>query len=425
MSAITDQIDVMQTAIDSLRALVLPKAAPYRARTDRDVAPRPPLPVLGPAGFTFTDPTFGSRILRVTDGLSIPGRSWNVPSSTLTAAWSADSRRFYVVGAGGPQLFKFDPDAFSCEVMDTPYSQCEPCFSRHDPTILYGAGLPSARVIKRYDVAMHGESTVLDLDTLGYQLIEPRTYVGGIYAGGSPEKIVVFYGGTTQGAHYLVTVMQPSGTIIETLDTRPLNFHLHSVGIDLSGRFVTFYPNNQKPAAVYVWDLEAHTVTAETVAAGGHGALGYGIQINMDTSSGPGDSAQWQRRSLLDVDHPVNLIPDVLRPASGGLADHQSWNHAKPDVLVPVLSSVYRNRIGDPARAWDDEIIGISTDGSGTVYRFCHHRHDVNEPRWSQPIAHVSPDGKYAIFTSNWEKTIGLETTEGGHRNDVFLVALA
>lgn len=424
MSKRTDEYDKIAEALGVLYALESAPEPPYTARTDREPAPKPALPMLGAAGFTFADPTFGSRMLRVTDGVSVPGRSWTVPSSTLTAAWSADSKAFYIWGAGGPQLVRFNHDTFACEAVITPYSQCEPCFSRHDPTILYGAGGPSARVIKRYDVVTHAETVLLDLDTLGYPLVEPRTYVGGIYAGGSPEKIVVFYGGQSQGGHYLVTVMQPDGTVIETIDTQKLGFLLHSSGCDLSGRFVTLYPNNAKPAPAYVWDLEAHTVTAETVAATGHGALGFGVQTNMDVSSGPNDSAQWQRRSLLDLDHPVNLIPDVLRPASGGLVDHQSWNNAKADTQVPVLSSVFRNRAGDPHRAWDDEIIAVSTDGSGTVYRFAHHRHDVNEPRWSQPIAHVSPDGKYAIFTSNWEKTLGLETTEGGHRNDVLLVAL-
>ena len=73
-------------------------AAPtaYSAPTDRLTRPKPPLPQLGAAGFTFRDPAFGSRLLRVTDARTRPGvlnRSFRVPSNAHLAAWSADSTK--------------------------------------------------------------------------------------------------------------------------------------------------------------------------------------------------------------------------------------------------------------------------------------------------------------------------------------------
>jgi hypothetical protein len=37
----------------------------------------------------------------------------------------------------------------------------------------------------------------------------------------------------------------------------------------------------------------------------------------------------------------------------------------------------------------------------------------------------VSPDGRWVIFTSNWEKTLGVDERDGGTaRQDVFLLRL-
>src|SRR5439155_22740111 len=67
-------------------------------------------------------------------------------------------------------------------------------------------------------------------------------------------------------------------------------------------------------------------------------------------------------------------------------------------------------------------------------WRFAHHRSavaDDGDPSrisfWYTPRVNVSPDGQWALFTSNWEKTLG--TDPGGDvgatfRQDVFLVSL-
>lgn len=93
-----------------------------------------------------------------------------------------------------------------------------------------------------------------------------------------------------------------------------------------------------------------------------------------------------------------------------------------------------------PWRAWDDEIVAIQTDAGAygaNVWRFAHHRSDISYDGdtskalyfWYTPIAVISPDGKWAIFTSNWEKTLGAAVGSdaqpgGDYRCDVFLVAL-
>jgi hypothetical protein len=43
---------------------------------------------------------------------------------------------------------------------------------------------------------------------------------------------------------------------------------------------------------------------------------------------------------------------------------------------------------------------------------------------WYEPIANVSPDGRWVMFTSNWDKTLGTDSQEATYRQDVFIVAL-
>jgi hypothetical protein len=68
------------------------------------------------------------------------------------------------------------------------------------------------------------------------------------------------------------------------------------------------------------------------------------------------------------------------------------------------------------------------------VWRFAHHRSIVAgdlDPMeisfWNTPRANVSPDGRWALFTSNWDKTLGIDPRndpDGKYRQDVFLVQL-
>ena len=126
----------------------------------------------------------------------------------------------------------------------------------------------------------------------------------------------------------------------------------------------------------------------------------------------------------------------MVTPKEVYLSDHLSWNNAQPNVLVPVFSATYR--VGNEPvawRAWDDEVIGIQTNtapGTGaTVWRFAHHRSDVASDTnplvlsfWYTPRPNVSPDGRWIIFTSNWEKTLGSDPGDKTYREDVFLVQL-
>jgi hypothetical protein len=450
-----------------LVALFLVQAAPaLDAVSDRGPRPRPALVRLGAAGFSFNDPAFGMRLWRVTDGQTrpdAPNRSFRTPSATHQNAWSANSSYFFVVSNGGTIVpFAFDSDTGRFSRLATLRFYIEPQFSYLNDSLIYGSvntSGASLRTIDQYDFATGAYTRLLDLDTLvpGLQ----NTFVGGIASSaGSVERVLAFFGGSSQDRHHVVVVFDRTDpTKRRLLDTaasrldgyrlkKPLGFNLHHATIDRSGRYVALYPAAvdlaapRKAAQVYMWDTQTDVITPMFEAdsrSGGHDAFGYGVAVNQDCCTAtPYDAVQWQFRSL---DKPLatrDLIAPVLTPKEVSLADHPTWNNARADRLVPFITATYR--YGTDAvewRAWDDEILAVQTDntaGGATVWRLAHHRSNVasdDTPAvisfWYTPRPNVSSDGRWVLFTSNWEKTLGTDPSGAAGekaRQDVFLLRL-
>jgi hypothetical protein len=279
---------------------------------------------------------------------------------------------------------------------------------------------------------------LLDLDAIGLDLggddDATRTYVGGIIT--QDWDLVVFFGGTGQDKHMYVGQLPIGATAFAQLyDTRTIGggFLLHSVAAARSRQFLTLYPTGAKPHQTIVIDTIMGTFTPVTISPGGHDACSYGSWVNADSGTEAWDAAQWQLRLLAALDNRSDLIAPVLTPKVVYLSEHSTWNNAASDRALPVISSTFRfNNESAPWRALDDEVIAIETEGPSTVYRFCHHRSDSRDESnsastyfWYQPIANVSPCGRFALFTSNWEKTLGADPADAGRsRQDVFLVQL-
>jgi hypothetical protein len=438
----------------------------YSAVTDRGPRQTPALVRLGQAGFSFNDPVFGTRTWRVTDRLTrpdAPDRSYRTPSASHQNAWSADSSYFYVVSTDGTVVpFAFDRGTGHFSRLDALTFYIEPQFSYVNDSVIYGSvGGGSLRTLDQYDFGSGQYSRLLDLDALvpGLQ----KTYVGGIASSaGPPERILAFFGGTAQDQHHYVVVFAHDNpqqrllldTTASTVNGKPLatalNFKLHHATIDRSGRYVALYPTAadlaapRKAAQVFMWDTLDNTITAMPLLpahSGGHDAYGYGTAVNQDccAQNSAWDAAEWQLRQLDDPIASRDLIQPLLTPKEISLADHPSWNNARPDRLVPFVSGTYR--YGTNAvewRPWDDEIVAVQTDigdGSAEVWRFAHHRSDLrndDDPSatsfWYTPRPNVSRDGRWVLFTSNWGKTLGADPKGAAGeraRQDVFLLRLS
>jgi hypothetical protein len=405
-----------------------PSDAFYQSCSDRDPRPRPtPPPPIGKAGFAFTDPTFGSRMWRASDETSSYGSALRVPSNSHLAAWNADGSVFIAMNEGGGAVFfGFDGQVVTKRPTEIA-SQIEPAFSYDDPAAIYGTSL---HLVKRWNIETGTVATVQDLDALVPGLPKD-TYVGGILTS-DDDAWIVFFGGAGQDAHHYVY-----HSTAGLLDTNHVEgyppFTLHSLSMDRSNRYVFLYPAGPNAGAVgnvLCWDVVAHTFTPINTLYTGHDSLGYGISINQACCTGATewDSMQWQIRAIADPTKTANLIPDVLRPKVMYLSEHSNWRAALADAQIPLVSSTYRYAVEDNGpvgpRAWDDEIIAVAVDQSGLVNRFCHHQSYWTKENsfWNQPIHNVSPDGRFAIVTSNWGHTLG--DHNGQKRQDVFVVEL-
>ncbi len=465
----------------------------YSVITDREVRIKPPLPALGPAGSVVTDPVFGTRILRVTDGNTNPdhvGSSYNTPDSTQNVAWNADDTIFIVSNAGAPIPFRFNANSFTASRMGDvsdgegglvirSFSR-DPWFSATDPNLVYGGN--DNRTIVQYDFRTNSSVVLLNLNNLGLNL-GSDTIVAGVAASFSnPEKIAAFFGANRQDDHRYIVVFEknnPSnrkvldtvaktiginGMPINPINTPELGFEIHSMTLDKSGRYVTItraykvrYDSNgqlipQPGHETTIWDTQTDAIYPITVYPTGHDASGYGTRIN-NTETDENSQSQWLVRSFLNVDSYYKTIVPPITQSNFLLGEHPNWNNVQPDVYVPFLSASYRYGVGykdlqsRPWLPWHEEVIAVRTDGNGaqsTVWRFAHHRSDIfpdNNPTDLNRVvfaysarAQISRSGKYAIFNSNWEKTLGcLRIYRGGcvpsdleqqNRADVFLVEL-
>lgn len=415
-----------------------PVPVSYTAPTDQSIRPKPPLPDIGRAGTIFTDPTFGSRILRVTDAETQPnavGTPFRGPAESFMNNWNADGTLFWIYGKGGVLPFRFDAATMTAtrvaKAGDASGGLILPIvgpFSRQRPSVLYGGkGLE----IVEYDFNADRYTPVFDA----------RTAVAG--ASGPAEapsvsdddgRLSLAFGGAADGYQYVAVLDRATGSY-KVLDARnstvegrpttvPLGSAIRSAHLDRSGRYVVIAKSGNPPSsAVVVWDVDAGTV-AEIGATGSGGvASGFGMSV-----SSAGMQPVLRSLDSSRIDNGRQLLSFSEAPTPNQSAGDLSWNNARAEALVPVFSSQYRDMrdTAQPWRVWDDEIIAAATDGSGKVWRFAHHRSLYDGTNfWDTPRGNVSPDGRMLLFTSNWERTLGQDPAGSGFRQDVFIVELA
>lgn len=420
----------------------------------RTIYPKPALPTLGSAGFQFTDPIFASRMVRITDANTRPGepnKSYTTPSSSGQRGWNSNSTKFYVCGggAGGFYAYTFNPATMTATYQTILNFIGDCVFSGENPNYIYGNSSTHLdhHTVTRADLSTDPPTytVVVDLDDVIAGLVGD-TYAGTSGVGGG-DKLVIL-GGGTQDTHTHVVwypLNNPAGVLVRNVLTAwgaTFGFHLHNAQVDQSGRYVVLTPANNEnpPNPLAVWDTTLDTLTWITVSGGGHSSTGWGTLLNAQPL-GAYDAAQWIYRTLATPNTGLReLITPLLTPMEQYLGEHDTWLNAQGGALVPFVAGTYRYYDGPnnvepfknltPLRAWDDEIISVRTDGlASEVWRHCHTRTQVWPELgtypfefWYTPRPNVSPDGKWILFTSNWEKTLGTEAGSGIKRQDVFLV---
>jgi hypothetical protein len=79
----------------------------------------------------------------------------------------------------------------------------------------------------------------------------------------------------------------------------------------------------------------------------------------------------------------------------------------------------------DTVAPWENEILCVETDGDDSkVWRFAHTYSTAKGGFWTTPRGNVSQDGRFYLFTSDWENQLGRRISGDGYRVDVFMVEL-
>jgi hypothetical protein len=434
----------------------------YASPSDRKPRAEPRLPAIGRAGIRIVDPTFGNRILRVTDPFSAlridrayRDRRFHTPGSAESIAWNSDSSRFYVEMSGGlTMIYDFDAATMTATLKRSDAGiKLSPSWSWFNRDVLYTMRDDRPLVFTEFNSAT---GKFKDLHNVASCL--PRiahTQSGDISLAqldrnsGLEDRMLNYVGGDEQDLHHYIYVYDrqsgcryldtstgeiggqwgPKGTSTGVSD----HFLIHNARISKSGEYALITP--VQGADLYVWEISGLKIYrcrgAFPDLCGGHHVWGWNDFVNGDGLSGDikkNDSATYRRRKgdLTDI---VDLIQTALsNPPVFQTEKHLSWadsNERNP--YPPVISGIYRVDNQPEQRPWDTEIVGIRTDGTEQVWRFCHHRSWVvyggSQDFDAMPKPNVSQDGRWALFNSNWEQTLGRDQN-GSPRVDVFLVEL-
>jgi len=275
------------------------------------------------------------------------------------------------------------------------------------------------------------------------------------------------YIGTSPGGETLQgSIEQHRGTYAQSAalsaGTRPpsvntAGFNIHNARISRDGNTVKITP--QGAQTLFFWFPQTATVSACSTGGeghsgvssfcGGHTVLGYSHLIN---NGGPGNTFSLLYRPLSNLNDFKRLVP-AEESLPMGMDTHWSWNNDDPADSTPVcgaFSGRGGGTVGDGTRnpatnpllsvrqAWDREIVCVATSGTPKIWRFAHHHSTgacnasakVDSCFGSIAIGNVSQDGKFYLFSSDWDWSLGSEPRDPGCPNsgrcraDVFIVEL-
>ena len=421
----------------------------YSAYTGIDPKPLPPPPALGPANTAIADPTFGTKILRVTDQNTKSGQSFISIDAGFFRAWNADSTAIKLTGPQGDGYWlEFDPSTFKVgDGSSQPAVHALPFGARWewstiDPDIIYYL---NGSQIARYD-KVTGVSTNIAGPSNG----DPVAYMAVVV--GRDSWVCAAAGPGIQDTWTKIFCVNPTtpsmtkfiDTVNKTIDGVPqgdpnwptsapnevLGIHDISGGTGPSWLEVTFHQQSWGANGGAVFNLSTNTwtrITNADVYWSGHVSMGNGKYAN---SSGSINGLDSRGMVLRNPDNAMNsseyrFIAQPSSPWNGWCdADHSSWLNSVTNPNAPILISRYGGS-SCYQYAWAGEIDAAAVDGSNTVWRFAHTHNSGSSCYYGLAFAQISNDGRWALFSSPWDGTLGSDTAFGcSNRIDTFIVDL-
>jgi hypothetical protein len=417
--------------------------ANYAAYTGIDPLPIPsPPPALGPANSIIADPTFGSRILRVTDSHTAGGSSFIPEDAGAFRTWNANSTAFKLMDKNGSSYWSdFDPVNFQAGGLHPLKLNNLWEWSAVDSNAIY---FLNGSQLSRYDIRTQ-ETTNLGSTPNG----DPVRYH--IAVVGDDKWICSAAGAGSQDTYTKLLCVNPSTSETKYIDivNKTINgvaqhdrnwptsaagqtIGIHTIFGSAGGSWlgIGFHQASWNHNGMSTLNLDTNTwslVTSGDAYYSGHFSIGNGKWVNGAGSKNGKDS----RGALVrNPDALMNAAQYtfIMQPyATSGWSDaeHSSWFNATTNPNAPILFSRYYE--GRPATAspWIGEIILAATDGSNTVWRFAHN-HNGGGSFYGQSFAQISNDGRWALFSSYWDGTLGSSGGDFGlsTRIDTFVVEL-
>jgi len=367
-------------------------------KTDFGVYKEPALPSLPSAGSKIIDPTFGTTILRLTDG-SDGSTNASVQYSNVPSFNKDNTYVMAVETLGGKRakFYTFDPVNFSSGngfVLSKPPSGLQEyglVWSGVNRQVTFGVG---QNKIWQIDVSTQQATLVKDLTSYGaggYITQMSKSLNDDVFSAS-----IVNSGGSTVG--YLV-YQRSTDTVL----LRKLVSNLDEVQVDKSGRyFMAVYKDGHDE----IWDMQGGAKLTATLT----GSLGF---FHRDAGFGTAFTASGGALGYRQLSSPTvvkALIPGYWYYSTYNqqdhfsmLADNEGWG----------LASRYSTTGSGVAKTFDNEIVLVATNGSNQVRRLAHHRSVMND-YGDTPRANISRDGQFIAFTSNWGNASG--------RRDVYIV---
>jgi hypothetical protein len=426
---------------------------PYpNALTDREVHPKTAMTPPS-VNTVFRDPDFGTLMVRVTDSNTNPNnlRSYFRNPESMKNAWSADGRKFFLVGEGNiPFGFGFNPSTMLISALPGAATggafhiplHAGPTFSAIDPDLMYGTLPQASLTIASFRFSTGMVTPLFDTTTCATHpalVAGARVTSSDLSISADENRIEINAGGSQPGNRTLAIVYDkklgcrwyntqtgqiggswgPTGKALV-----PQNFLINHAQISGNGQYVRLHAG---PIGWYVWDVRSLNVrpcfSHGGLLCNGYAALGYDTVIN---SANALDEMDTFRRPLSDLTKTARLVNPLPLPHLWGMEILFTWTGGRLNNNVPVCGSAY-SRVGlnEVKQPYDGEIFCMETDlQASTIWRFAHHRGIWDsEYYWSQPFENLSLDGRFLLFSSNWDLQLGT-TKNGDPRSDVWIVKL-
>jgi hypothetical protein len=392
------------------------------------------------AGKVAVDPAYGNAILRVTDGNMANGQSFNTSASAEKNPWSYDEQLFLSHNETEQLcLFQFEPAQFQATFhgcfggfgrgggADFGYTQADNrAIYNFYHGKLYRFVVNTTSWTIAADPAFNGGKGFYDLDNpscLNGQIAANNWTTHDHGLSSDDNTIIVSVGPKQDADPYFVVWNATKGCQwlnVKTWQTsqgwntglkNPVNISwvggvkpmaeggIHNAQLDRGGKFGVLAVHNTGLKRKMFWTLGTNVIDATCKECYSHWACDYGVcfwNFQQKTS--------YDMRSVVigTLDGEPNMYAkDALN--LWNIDEHASHANAVQGAKNLYLTSWQKKGATTITDVWEDEITGVSWDGSQRTVRFNKHWNSEQSGFWTSPRCSISHQGHYAICGSDYQ----------------------